>query len=156
MAGLACAVKAAPPASTKFPSELGHVQGLEPALVKMLVTELAIEALDISALHWAPGGIKMWRMQCASPNLEFFMERLRRGGFSALSCIQFSRGQDRGYTADRLDHAWPRRRTSRSPVFCYFSALRFHRLKPQSVKEHHEREFSSESSHVWSPLLDRT
>ena len=32
----------------------GLVQGLEPALVQMLVTELAIEALDVAVLHGTP------------------------------------------------------------------------------------------------------
>lgn len=41
----------------RAPDRHGHpgvVQGLEPALVQMLVTELAVEALDVAVLHLAP------------------------------------------------------------------------------------------------------
>ena len=33
---------------------LGLMQGLEPAFVQMLVTKLAVEALDVAVLHGAP------------------------------------------------------------------------------------------------------
>ena len=41
----------------RSPGRHGHpglVQGLEPALVQVLVTELAVEALDVAVLHRAP------------------------------------------------------------------------------------------------------
>lgn len=38
----------------KSPFSPGLVQGLEPALVQMLVTELAIEVLDVAVLHGTP------------------------------------------------------------------------------------------------------